>query len=77
MVQRRSIIPETSNTSELSRATEGALQEMTEIVNRKSIQNFRPQDVTENLQWLDEDANTLYVYNTLTKKWLYTVMTEV
>lgn len=76
-IQRRAIIQTTKDTEELSRKTEVAMEELKGMIERHSVQNFVPSDPNNNLQYLDEDNNILYVYNTTSKKWTYTNMTEV
>lgn len=56
---------------------EAALEELKDMINRKAVTNYIPYNPVENLQFLDEVTNILYVYNTTTKKWLYTQMTEI
>lgn len=56
---------------------EAALDELKDLISRNAVTNYPPNNPVENLQYLDEATDTLYIYNTNTKKWLYVAMTAV
>ncbi len=58
-------------------SVEAALEELKDMINRKTVTNYIPNNAVENLMFLDEDTNILYVRNTKSKKWLSVQMTEV
>lgn len=58
-------------------SVEASLEELKDLIGRHSVTNYPPNNPVENLQYLDEATNVLYVYNTSTKKWLYVAMTAV
>jgi hypothetical protein len=49
---------------------EQALEELKDMINRKAVTNYIPFNPVDNLQFFDEETDTLYVFNTSTKEWV-------